>query len=300
MTTGNNTFEMGSLSSVAGSLVRNGVAVSGTNTLRVGNLNTDTEFAGQLGGGGGGGTIALEKVGNGTLTLSGTNAYTGTTIVTGGTLAVDGSTAASSAVTVAAGTASAVPVATLAGKGTIGGNVSLSAESASGFKNGGVLAPTAAESGTKLTVSGTTTFNTGSIFEWNMSATTPATDPGVVSNSGSYGQLAGTGSITGSGAVFNIALGAGNAFTDAFWNTNKTWNNLFTGSGATTALTSIFSSISGVGITYDGLLQRGTVGVEGYFTLSGTSTLTWTAVPEPTSALAGLLLSVALLRRRRV
>jgi hypothetical protein len=188
-------------------------------------------------------------------------------------------------------------LAKLAGKGTVGGNVSLTAESASGFKNGGVLAPTAAASGTKLTVSGTTTFNTGSIFEWNMSATTPGTDPGVVSNSGTYGQLAGTGAITGSDAVFKIVLGAGNAFTDAFWNTNKIWNNLFTGAGATTALTSIFSSIGGAGITYAD--DKGTVDGQGYFTLSGTNTLGWTAVPEPTSALAGLLLTAGLLRRRR-
>jgi hypothetical protein len=37
---------------------------------------------------------------------------------------------------------------------------------------------------------------------------------------------------------------------------------------------------------------------EGYFSISG-GTLKWTAVPEPTSALAGLLLGGGLLRRRR-
>jgi uncharacterized protein (TIGR03382 family) len=36
----------------------------------------------------------------------------------------------------------------------------------------------------------------------------------------------------------------------------------------------------------------------GSFSISG-STLTWTAVPEPTSALAGLLITAGLLRRRR-
>jgi len=37
----------------------------------------------------------------------------------------------------------------------------------------------------------------------------------------------------------------------------------------------------------------------GYFAFSGTSALSWTAVPEPTSALAGILLVAGLLRRRR-
>jgi autotransporter-associated beta strand protein len=87
--TGANTFEMGALSGIAGSLVRNSLSADpGTiNTLRVGNLGTNTEFAGQLGGFGTG-TFALEKVGAGTLTLSGTNFYTGNTTVTAGTLAV--------------------------------------------------------------------------------------------------------------------------------------------------------------------------------------------------------------------
>jgi hypothetical protein len=109
--------------------------------------------------------------------------------------------------------------------------------------------------------------------------------------------LAGTGAISGGDAVFKIVLGGGNAFTDAFWNSDKTWNNIFTGAGATTNLASIFSSMSGTGITYGS--GQGTVAGEGYFTFSGTSTLNWTAVPEPTSALAGLLITAGLLRRRR-
>ena len=178
---------------------------------------------------------------------------------------------------------------------TIGGNVSLTAESSFGSKNSGVLAPTAAASDTKLSVTGTISFGTGSIFEWTLGAAT--SDTGLT-NQGNYGQLAGTGEITGSNAVFKIVLGS-NSFTDAFWNSNKTWDNVFTGAGASTDLTALFSSMSGSGVTYDLGLARGNVGTEGYFTFSGTSTLEWTAVPEPTSALAGLLITAGLLPRRR-
>ena len=247
---------------------------STTSTLTLGAGDATASFGGIIRDNSGtGGTLALTKTGSGTQTLSASNSYTGATSVNQGKLVMGDSAAdmfTTSGVTVAAGTASGTSVATLAGNGTIGGNVSLAAESSSGFKNGGILAPTAAASGTKLSVTGTTTFGTGSIFEWNMSATAPATDPGNGTlNSGSYGQLAGAGSISGSDAVFQIVLGAGNAFTDAFWNSDKTWNNIFTGAGATTNLASIFSSMSGTGITYGS--GQGTVAGEGYFTFSSTS-----------------------------
>jgi autotransporter-associated beta strand protein len=296
------------------------IALNGTSDLVNNNTGTAAGYAGnvtffdvntpKIGGAGNitlSGTLSnggFSKSGAGTLTLSGSNSYTGATSVNAGNLVINGNnSAATGTITVAAGTVTGTPVATLAGSGTgsngtIGGSVVLAAESSTGFKNGGVLAPTAAASGTKLSVAGTTTFGTGSIFEWDMSATNPASDPGNgEANSGSYGQLAGAQTISGSNAVFKIVLGSGNAFTDVFWNTDKTWNNIFTGDGATNALTSIFSSISGAGITFAS--NKGTVADQGYFTFSGNSTLNWTAVPEPTSALAGLLITAGLLRRRR-
>jgi autotransporter-associated beta strand protein len=237
--------------------------------------------------------VGLAKTGNGIMTLSAANTYTGGTAINGGKLVVNGSTAAASAVTVAAGTVTATPVATLGGTGTVGGSVALSAESAAGFKNGGVLAPTASASGTALKVTGTTTFNTGSIFEWDLNAVTA--DPGNgTANNGNYGQLAGTGAITGSDSVFQIVLGS-NSFSDAFWNTDKSWTNIITGSGATTNLASIFSG----GFKGSGVDASGVVLNRGSFTFSGTSTLTWSAVPEPSSALAGILICAGMFRRRR-
>lgn len=119
VTSGNNSFEMGALGGVANSLVRNGAAVTGTSTLKVGNLDTDTEFAGIIGGGGG--SIALEKVGTGTLTLSGNSTYTGATLVSAGTLFVSGELGATN-VTVGVD-------ATIGGGGAIGGSLAFASGS---------------------------------------------------------------------------------------------------------------------------------------------------------------------------
>ncbi len=54
----------------------------GTNTLSVGSNNLSTTVSGMISGTGG----SLNKVGTGTLTLSGTNTYTGGTTITAGTL----------------------------------------------------------------------------------------------------------------------------------------------------------------------------------------------------------------------
>jgi fibronectin-binding autotransporter adhesin len=282
---------VGSLSSTTGNAAIQGGASAGTRTLSTGALGLTESFSGSISNGSGG-TLGLTKIGAGTLTLSGTNSYTGNTTVSGGKLLVNSSTAAGSAVTVSAGTVTGTPVASLGGTGTISGNLALSAESATGFKNGGILAPTASASGTKLSVTGTTNFSTGSIFEWDLNAATSDTGNGAT-NTGNYGQLAGSGAITGSDAVFQIVLGS-NRFSDAFWNTNKSWTNIFTGSGATTNLATIFSGGFGGDVATSGLVSG-----RGSFGFSGTSTLTWTAVPEPTSALAGVLICAGMFRRRR-
>lgn len=142
-------------------------------------------------------------------------------------------------------------------------------------------------------------YGTGSIFEWNLQASS-TTDPGVVADAatGTYDSVVANGapgSVTGGASIFKVVLG-GNSFTDAFWNTDKSWNNIFTGTGAPALLGSIFNSFSATG----GLTSTGLVEGEGQFTFNGaTSTLNWSAVPEPSSALAGLLIGAGLLRPRR-
>ena len=89
---------------------------------------------------------------------------------------------------------------------------------------------------------------------------------------------------------------SGNAFSDAFWTTNKSWTNIYSGAGTPANLAAVFTSFSPTG----GLDSFGVVSGVGQFSFNGsTSTLNWTAVPEPTSALAGLLITAGLLRRRR-
>ena len=127
--------------------------------------------------------------------------------------------------------------------------------------------------------------------------TSGASDPGAnTANSGSYDKVVATGAVTGGSAVFKI-INSG-SYADAFWNTNKSWSDIYGGAGKPATLGALFSTFSGTGLTVTG--ASAVAPGEGQFTFNGsTSTLNWTAVPEPTSALAGLLLGAGLLRRRR-
>lgn len=167
--TGNHTFEFGSLSGVANSLIRNGASVTGNTTLRIGNLNTHTQFAGIIGGGGG--TIALEKTGIGTLTLTGTSAYTGATRINRGTLMLNGTLSGNSPVEINSG-------GTLAGTGSSNGPTVI--------QHGGTLAPGSGFGGV-LSLTGNLTLNHGSVLGFGIGTTSS--------------RLALGGSITSSGST---------------------------------------------------------------------------------------------------
>jgi autotransporter-associated beta strand protein len=110
----------------AGSIAGSGTYYIGPNNLLVvGSNNLSTEVSGIIADGCGCSPGSLEKVGTGTLTLSGTNTYTGATLVNGGTLLVTGSIASSTVVLVDNG-------ATLGGTGTVAATL---------LNNGATLAP---------------------------------------------------------------------------------------------------------------------------------------------------------------
>ncbi|MCX6880054.1 MAG: hypothetical protein NTW21_40565 [Verrucomicrobia bacterium] len=93
-----------------------------------------------------------------------------------------------------------------------------------------------------------------------------------------------------SNTTFKIVFGDNVDMTDDFWSkpyVTHTW-----------AMTSIFNKAFVGTSGFTTVATSRDVSQYGSFTISGTS-LVYSTVPEPTSALAGLLLGAGLLRRRR-
>jgi autotransporter-associated beta strand protein len=216
----------------------------------------------------------LWKDGAGTLTLSVANSYTGATSVNAGTLVVTGAISASSGVTVK-------DLAILAGESSDAGvtNGKVSAITLNGGNTTrGILAPGNGTAGDKGTLYGTS-------LAWN--GVTTAGNSQMVFDLGaiaSNDKLVLSGAMTkGTGSIFEWDFGG-----TALFNTTYT---LVTAAGG-------FGTFADTDFSWKaGSLGAGlTVGT---FTITGTS-LTFTAIPEPTSAiLSGLLIGAGLLRRRR-
>ncbi|WP_244659399.1 autotransporter outer membrane beta-barrel domain-containing protein [Bradyrhizobium guangdongense] len=169
----------------AGSIAGSGTYVIGIgNTLVVGSNNLSTEVSGVIADscGCGPGPGSLEKVGTGTLVLSGTNTYTGTTTINGGSLRVDGSISQSSLTTVNAGAA-------LYGAGIIGNTV---------ITNGGIYAPGNGSPGSSMRVQGDLSFQPGSVYAVQVgsgSSTSHALVSGNVALNGTVGISLSAGSM---------------------------------------------------------------------------------------------------------
>ena len=222
------------------------------------------------------GAGSLLKEGSGTLTLAGANTYSGGTTVRTGELIVNGTLASTSGVVVET-------AGTLKGSGSIGGDLTVT--------SGGILAP--GNSPGVLTTAGTTNFASGSIFDWELD--TAQSDPET--NRGTAYDGLNTTAVTGSGAIFKILLTGNQDFGDAFWNQDRVWTDIFKSADGSQTLSdwaSVFSG--GFQYSYNGKTIAPTS--SGSFALAGNS-LTWSAVPEPSNALAGLLAAAALFRRSR-
>jgi hypothetical protein len=166
----------------------------------------------------------------------------------------------------------------LAGNGTITGNLTVA----------GTLSP--GGTGLLRVQSGNVSLAAASIFDWQLSSS-------VETGAGTdYGGLqVSTGNLTvSSDAVFRVILTGSANLGDDFWQQDRAWSDIFTVSGGSTT-----SGWSGQSVS--AYLENGTSPVSashGSFEITGT-TLTWTAVPEPSTMLAGILMLFGLLRRRR-
>jgi hypothetical protein len=103
------------------------------------------------------------------------------------------------------------------------------------------------------------------------------------------------------GAKFVIAFDETTNFLDAFWQQNRSWD-IFNGGTISGAGADDF--LANLNFTFIGGVNRPADIPNGYNTShfsfdQTTGTLNWTAIPEPTSALSGIILVAGLMRRRR-
>ena len=193
----------------AGSIAGSGTYYIGSgHTLIVGGNNLSTEVTGvianfdtctcyHLTGVG-----SLEKVGTGTMILSGANTYSGTTTVNGGILEVDGSIASSSLTTVNAGGA-------LTGIGTVGNTT---------IANGGIFQPGNGTPGSSMTVAGNLAFQSGALYlvQLNPSTSSFTNVTGAASLNGAAGAAFFAGNYMGKRYTILSAAGGVNGTFSSF------------------------------------------------------------------------------------
>jgi autotransporter-associated beta strand protein len=250
------------------------------------------------------GTAGFTKNNAGTLALSGVNTYNGTTTINAGTLELSatGTIANSPKIVVGdAGSSGAIlDVSAKTGGFTIGTAQTLSGIGSVDANASGTLRTVTIE-GTHApgnsagiqTVDGNLTYASNSIFDWELTANTAT--QGSPTNTFDQVAIAGGGALSiASDAKFKVilnSLGSAVDFNDTFWSTDQSWN-IFTGASALGGFTLDSVSTDMNGASFSAIHPSRSFSITG-------STLTWSAVPEPSSALAGLLISAGLLRRRR-
>jgi autotransporter-associated beta strand protein len=270
-----------------------GIATTLTQDVTFGGLGNTTVSTAAITGSG-----AVIKDGAGTLTLSASNTYSGATTVSQGTLALGASGSIANSPVIQVGASGTLDVSavsggwalgatqTLTGTGGVTGNATIDGTHAAG--NNGVGSQAFANN---------LSYSSGSIFAWDLVSSKDANgaggDDGVAGTD--FDSVSVRDNIdVASGSIFKVVFG-GDALTDVQDTGNAFWNTLF--GTQTWNMTAIFGETFNSG-AFTSVQTSTDVSAFGSFTINGTS-LTWTAIPEPTTALAGLLLGAGLLRRRR-
>jgi autotransporter-associated beta strand protein len=257
------------INSDAGSLtLTGGIATTIIQDVTFGGAGNTTVSTAAISGSG-----SVIKDGAGTLTLSAANTYSGATFVEGGTMVVEESLGNSAVSVSNLGTILATDAAA-----AFGGTVTINNEAIFAVGGNG-------SAGT-ATIAGNTTFKNGSIFSWDIN-----------NNGTAYDKVVGpslSGELTEGDAIFRIVV-EDSGFTNGFWATDQTWTDIFMVDGTNPIAN--WADLFSVAVV-DSDLDPLSTDSFGTFSVDG-NTLTWTAIPEPTTALGGLLLGAGLLRRRR-
>jgi autotransporter-associated beta strand protein len=261
----------------AGSIAGSGTYYIGAgNTLTVGGNNLSTTVSGVIADffcGCSPGPGSLEKVGAGTLTLSGINTYTGTTTVFGGVLDVEGSIASSALTTVNAGGA-------LSGAGIVGNTV---------IAPGGILLP-GNSPGTFMTVAGNLAFQSGALYLVTLNSTTStfAKVTGTATLAGTVGAaflpgsevmkqymiLSANGGVSGAFAGVGLAAPSGGLVATLSYDPTHAYLNFAVDFGVIpglnvnqrnvgTALTNFFNANGGIPVSFATLTPGGLTQVSG-------------------------------------
>jgi autotransporter-associated beta strand protein len=239
------------------------VTTSASGSLNLNIASGSSTFAGSIGGAGG-----LTKSGNGTLFLSGSNSLTGATNVSAGTLRVNGSIGGDA--TVASG-------ATLGGTGSIAGAVNVT----------GILSPGASIESLAV---GSTSFNTGSTFEWEFNSSNLTAD--LLDVTGALNLTGTVGLNLIDLASSSIAITEGTKFSLISY--TGSWNS---GTFSGYADDSVFKiGVNDWKINYNDITGGGNFSSE----QSGAAGfVTMTVVPEPSAAALTLFAGGLLATRRR-